>query len=368
MGMYFPPGNEQVKITFESNAQIIDFEEPTKTVTRQKGPLPARSHGRPTNHEEQKIADHESSEIEQLEKLEKMARSYVNKHVNDNEREGRNVTRKLRHARKHSRHRKIHEKHHHKPEKEKAANTSANLTVKRKTRKLFSFGSDSDDNSARKSRLKSLSEELNSIGEDRAQESQEIDVETPSHGRHKRNQEAVKLPDLLDQGIQHGGNALRNSSESSVSSFEEGLLDCYDGQILGKREFPPSKLCTDVNYLANGTHMQTHHDVIEDGYYYYIFYSDNDIVFNDIHAVFDIYKPTFQYENVTNSCLNKTECTFPFALFSNDRVIVEVPTRDGIDHEEDDSSLLVSVCQPRMAIYTIFPIALLFLIISCAFM
>ncbi|KAL0852516.1 hypothetical protein ABMA27_017035 [Loxostege sticticalis] len=224
-------------------------------------------------------------------------------------------------------------------------------------------------NSAREKKVKSLREKLNSVGhEGGGEESGEKDAENLRSRRRKRNQEPLIPPALLDHGIQHGGNALRNSSESSVSSFEEGLLNCYEGQVLLAQEFEPSELCTNVSYLVNGKYMQTRHDVSEDGYYYYIFYSDNDIVFNDIHALFDIYKPTFQYENVTNSCLNKTECTFPLTMLSNDRVIVEVPTKDGIDHEQDDVSLLISVCRPRMGIYTIFPIALLFLIICCAFM
>lgn len=53
--------------------------------------------------------------------------------------------------------------------------------------------------------------------------------------------------------------------------------------------------------------------------------------------------------------------------FSDEVVIVEVPTRDGIEHEDDDITILVSQCVPRMAVYMIFPIAVLFFILSCAF-
>ncbi|XP_043275762.1 uncharacterized protein [Venturia canescens] len=376
MGMYLPEANEQVKITFESNAQLIDFEEPTKTITRPKEPLPKRPRGKPRKHKERKIPENKRSDVgvEELEELEKIARVYLTKHVNDSDAlhqpGGKNSTRKLRHVKKHTRHRKHREKNHER--KARAEDTHPEHDAegwKNINLRSLQTPPDRKRNPPRVDRLKSLREELREVGDDRAQESEEIELETPSHRRLKRNQEPAGLPALLDHGIQHGGNALRNSSdESSVSSFEEGLLDCYDGQVLVKREFPPSELCTNVTYLVNGQHMQSHHDVTEDGYYYYIFYSDNDIVFNDIHAVFDIHKPTFQYEKVTNSCLNKTECTFPLPIFSSDRVIVEVPTRDGIDHEEDDISLLVSVCHPRMGVYVFFPIALLFLIISCAFM
>lgn len=187
--------------------------------------------------------------------------------------------------------------------------------------------------------------------------------------RHTRSQKPIK-PELLDRGIRHGGNAVKNQtdSDSSVSSFENGLLSCYEGNVLLAHEFDPSSQCN-VNYLLlNGNkHLQTVHEVAEDGYYYYIFYSDNDDVKNDIHAVFDIYKPSLQYENVTKACINETECKFSLSMTSVDRVIVEVPTKDGIDHESDDKSVLISTCVPRMGIYVIFPIAVLFLVLGCAF-
>ncbi|XP_055640194.1 uncharacterized protein LOC129777756 isoform X2 [Toxorhynchites rutilus septentrionalis] len=186
------------------------------------------------------------------------------------------------------------------------------------------------------------------------------------------NGERRKRDTVYDRAINHGGNAFNfpNNTSDSGSSFENSLLTCYDGDILLAQGFPPSHLCKDVQYLENGIHMVTKHEVASDGYYYYIFYSDNDYVQNDIHAVFDIYKPTFQYSNISESkgCVNSTNCSFPIPFWSDERVIVEVPTRDGIEHEEDDITLLISTCQPRMAIYVIFPISVLFLVLTCAFL
>lgn len=182
----------------------------------------------------------------------------------------------------------------------------------------------------------------------------------------------AKRDTIYDRKINHGGNAMNNSNNTSdsVSSFENSLLTCYDGNILLAKSFPPSNLCHDVQYLESGLHMVTKHEIASDGYYYYIFYSDNDYVQNDIHAVFDIYKPTYQYANISESkgCINSTNCSFPISFWSDERVIVEVPTRDGIEHEEDDITLLISTCQPRMAIYIIFPISVLFLVLTCAFL
>ena len=177
----------------------------------------------------------------------------------------------------------------------------------------------------------------------------------------------------LDGKIHHGGTALEyipeSEDDSSVSSFETGLLTCYDGSILLTRDFPPSHQCKDVHYLAKSKHMVTVHEVASDGYYYYIFYSDNDIAVNDVHAVFDIYKPTYQYNNVSKSgeCMNMRNCTFSIPFFSDRVVVVEIPTHDGIEREDVDG-LLISTCEPRMLIYMVFPIAVMFSVLACAFL
>jgi len=179
-------------------------------------------------------------------------------------------------------------------------------------------------------------------------------------------------PHNLDAKVVHGGNAGNKieSEESSASSFETELFTCYGGSILLTQGFAPSQQCHNVSYLlSNHTgHLTTAHNVNEDGYYYYIFYSDNDLVENDLHAIFDIYKPTYQLANITKQCANQTTCIFPVGFLKNEIVIVEIPTRDGIEHEDDDYSILISACEPRMAVYMIFPLLVLFLILGCAFL
>ncbi|CAB0018052.1 unnamed protein product [Nesidiocoris tenuis] len=182
---------------------------------------------------------------------------------------------------------------------------------------------------------------------------------------------AVEAPAFkLDGGIAHGGNARNYTeklNETSVSSFESTLLTCYDGQILLSESFDPSRQCNSTKFLESGSHLRTVHDVVSDGYYYYIFYSDNDYVLNDIHAIFDIHKPTYQFGNYTRGCINETECRFPVKFWSDEIVVVEVPTRDGIENEHEDITILTSVCIPRSAVYSIFPILILLCILVCAF-
>ncbi|XP_011189314.1 uncharacterized protein LOC105216493 isoform X2 [Zeugodacus cucurbitae] len=183
-----------------------------------------------------------------------------------------------------------------------------------------------------------------------------------------------KREHVYDRKYSHGGNAINftiTDESNSVSSFETGLFNCFNGTILLAEGFAPSAECVNAHFLENGSQrMLSKHEITEDGYYYYIFYSDNDLVRNDIHAIFDIYKPTFQYSNLSDAqgCVNATNCTFPIGFLSDEMVIVEVPTRDGIEHEEDDITYLISTCHPRTAVYAIFPITVLILILSCSFL
>ncbi|KAK6623177.1 hypothetical protein RUM43_009029 [Polyplax serrata] len=185
--------------------------------------------------------------------------------------------------------------------------------------------------------------------------------------RKRRNIFAGSLQNLDITKVAHGGNFNFTNDESSASSFETNLFNCYNDQILLHHVVPSSAQCLNTSFLFSRI-MTTTHNVTADGYYYYIFYSDNDDVRNSIHATFDIFKPTYQYSNYSKQCTNKTECTFPLDFMSNQRVIVEVPTKNGIEHEGDDITLLLSVCQPRMSVYIIFPVLVLFLILGCAFL
>ncbi|KAH8403029.1 hypothetical protein KR222_003405 [Zaprionus bogoriensis] len=186
-------------------------------------------------------------------------------------------------------------------------------------------------------------------------------------------QQRQKRENVYDRKYSHGGNAInftQTDESNSISSFETGLFDCFDGDMLLAEGFPKRPTCRDTHFLEKRMHDTVKHNITNDGYYYYIFYSDNDEVKNDIHAMFDIYKPTFQYSNVsqTHGCLNSTDCTFNIGFLSDEIVVVEVPTRDGIEHEEDDITNLISTCHPRSEIYALFPITVLVLILCCSFL
>lgn len=331
-GIYLPEADQQVKITFESNAQEINSKE------MKNEPVTETNIYQKQNELNDTINSENGTKNQQL--------NNIPLKMNPKEILKQN-TKKLR--------------NYNKEQINRIEGNKSNLINKTLSLQV---------SSEKEKRINLLKAELSKEKSDTAREENDENKRLNLNARHKRHQDPVDPPKLLDQGIRHGGNAakkINDNDDSSISSFENSLFTCYGGQVLLAQEFNESENCMDVSYLINGKHMQSRHDVIEPGYYYYIFYSDNDKVSNDIHAVFDIYKPTLQYENVTLACINKTECTFPLPMLTSERVIVEVPTKDGIDHEMDDISLLVSTCVPRMGVYIIFPVAVLFLILSCAF-
>lgn len=363
--IYLPGANKQVKIIYESNAQEIDSNESIMVepiniynTTNIHIPLVNVSSENPVNRNEKVLINTNNNTwpykfdenlMKDIETLYDTAASYIQKHIGDQQ-ESTNRTRKLRHLRRRNmrknKNKKMRQKRKHMQDQDRK------LHIQKLERELHSDRIDEEDMVRREVKPKD-----------------EIGIK-----RFRRSRELLKPPSLLDQGVRHGGNADKNltansDETSSVSSFENGLFNCYGGAILLTHEFEPSNQCTNISYLLSGKHTQANHHVEEDGYYYYIFYSDNDIVSNDIYAIFDIYKPTFQYENVSKSCINITDCSFSLSPLSADRIIVEIPTKDGIEHNEmDDISILISICQPRMGAYMVFPIAMLLVILGCAFM
>ncbi|XP_071454091.1 uncharacterized protein [Hetaerina americana] len=207
--------------------------------------------------------------------------------------------------------------------------------------------------------------------------------------KQRRKREDVRL---VDTGLRHGGTAIgyvkEESEEDSDSSFELGLKECYGGLVEHHQSFEPSQTCTedvasestDINGAEESKNsLRFAYDIVESGYYYFIFYSDNDRVINSMHAAFDIHKTVYEYEsqkteNSSEKCVNSTECTFTVGFLSGATVMVEIPHRDGIDRDLKDEvggpqgALLISSCHPRMAVYIVFPIAVLFLILGCAFL
>lgn len=184
--------------------------------------------------------------------------------------------------------------------------------------------------------------------------------------RHKRSVNKRSPSVTHMEAILHG-KTNKTEDDSDVSSFEQTLLMCHDGRILLNANFTYSNLCTNFKHLENEKHPRIPYKVPEDGYYFYIFYSDNDLISNEFYTIFDIWKPTYEYGGYVRNCVNQTECSFPLTMWSDEKVVVEIPTRNGIEHEIDDVSTLVSTCEPRTSLYSLFLVAVLISILFSAF-
>jgi len=349
-------GQGQVRVTFDTVAQEINSKQETSTPGPKAQQPPEDFEGEnESESEDATIAHEEMAEANNVTVLEHFAKQYILKRyipfkneteiVNNSSSLGKQNVRNFRHAKSRMRD----------PKK----NRNGEKVKNQQDIHLEESVNDKGDNVL--SMMTSENKPSSNSPEEKIPETRQ------------KTKRSIHFPaHVLDGGIEHGGNAGNISkgynTDSSVSSFENSLLTCYDGQILLAQSFLPSPTCTSIYALEKHGTMETVHEVTADGYYYYIFYSDNDYVQNDIHAVFNIHKPTYQYAKHSRACYNNTECTFPLAFWSNEIVIVEVPTRDGIEREEDDVTFLVSSCHPRMSVYVIFPVAVLFLVLGCAFM
>ncbi|XP_065344850.1 uncharacterized protein LOC135942591 isoform X1 [Cloeon dipterum] len=162
----------------------------------------------------------------------------------------------------------------------------------------------------------------------------------------------------FEGAIEHGGNTNWNVTEpedggSSVSSFESGLLTCFQGKTLFQRGFEASgKLCDEDVWTGSMVLSQT---VRTQGHYYYVFYSDNDLDINHIKALFQINATKPDFSLASHSCYNSTECKFSRSFFGG----------DGTVFLEAESELEVeSTCEPRIAVYLMFPVcAMVFVLI-----
>ncbi|XP_078032859.1 uncharacterized protein LOC144467784 [Augochlora pura] len=162
----------------------------------------------------------------------------------------------------------------------------------------------------------------------------------------------------------------RSNSEfwSSFSSSEERLLDCK-GLILNL-PLTPHRHCTPKHEKkhseASFANTVTYR-VPMNGYYFFVFNSENEIQPNYLRVNFDLLKTVYNISNAVHECKNSTtECSLPFRLFSNERTVLELPL-SGNDSQWNQEYVVVSTCEPRTAIYLLCIIMVPLLILVFAF-
>lgn len=162
----------------------------------------------------------------------------------------------------------------------------------------------------------------------------------------------------------------RSNSEfwSSFSSSEERLLDCK-GLILNL-PLTPHRQCTprheSEHTVASFANTITYR-VPTNGYYFFVFNSENEIQPNYLRVRFDLLKTVYNISNPVHVCKNSTmECSLPFKIFSNERTVLELPL-NGNDSLWNEEYVVVSTCEPRTSIYLLCIISVPLLILIFAF-
>ncbi|XP_020281490.1 uncharacterized protein LOC109853612 [Pseudomyrmex gracilis] len=162
----------------------------------------------------------------------------------------------------------------------------------------------------------------------------------------------------------------RSNSEfwSSFSSSEERLLECK-GLILNL-PLTPHRHCTpkhENDHSAASFANTVTYRVPLNGYYFFVFNSENEIQPNYVRVRFDLLKTVYDTSNPVHTCKNSTtECSLPFSIFSNEKTILELPV-SGNDSQWNEEYIVMSTCEPRTAIYVICVIMVPVLILCFAF-
>ncbi|XP_053620129.1 uncharacterized protein LOC128680765 isoform X2 [Plodia interpunctella] len=157
---------------------------------------------------------------------------------------------------------------------------------------------------------------------------------------------------------------------SSFSSSEEALLEC-DGLILNL-PLTPSASCTDdgsdeqTNRAARSNALT--YRVPANGYYFFVFNSENEVQTNFIKAKFDLQKTRYDVARTAlRECKNSTErCDLSLDIFSSQKVVLEVPLRNN-ESLWNEQFVIVSECEPRTSVYLFCVIAVPILILVFAF-
>ncbi|XP_045454878.1 uncharacterized protein LOC123664378 [Melitaea cinxia] len=157
---------------------------------------------------------------------------------------------------------------------------------------------------------------------------------------------------------------------SSFSSSEEALLECA-GLILNLPLTPHSSCqpgSSDQETLAASRANALTYRVPANGYYFFVFNSENEVQRNFIRARFDLQKTRYDVARTAlRECTNSTErCDLPLDIFSSQKVVLELPLRNN-DSLWNEQFVILSECEPRTSVYLVCVIAVPILILAFGF-
>nr|AEE63527.1 unknown [Dendroctonus ponderosae] len=156
---------------------------------------------------------------------------------------------------------------------------------------------------------------------------------------------------------------------SSFSSSEEALLNC-EGLILNLPLTPHHNCRSDLSeqeaeetYLANSITYR----VPVNGYYFFVFNSENEVQPNYLRVQFHINKAVYNLTDPVAVCVNSSNmCEVDLKFFSSEKLVLELPVL-GNDTLWNEEFIIESECEPRTALYAICVIAVPVIIILFAF-
>ncbi|KAL1114824.1 hypothetical protein AAG570_007648 [Ranatra chinensis] len=180
----------------------------------------------------------------------------------------------------------------------------------------------------------------------------------------------------VDIGEIHGSVNETNSKDrsdsefwSSFSSSEERLLSC-DGLLLnlplsfGSRCRPSA---TESQLEAASVENSVTYRIPSDGYYFFVFNSENEVQTNFLSAKFKIEKTTYNVSGAEATCLNANgSCSFQLRFGSSQKVVLELVHKPNETHWNEEF-ITISICEPRSSVYAVFIIAAPLMFIIFAF-
>lgn len=163
----------------------------------------------------------------------------------------------------------------------------------------------------------------------------------------------------------------RSNSEfwSSFSSSEEALLNCA-GLILSL-PLSPHKMCTnhsnDKQFTEASAPNTVTYSVPQNGYYFFVFNSENEVQENYIRVHFNLQKTMYDVSDAVYKCNNSTDqCSLPLNFFSKQKVVFELPLKNN-ETLWNEEFLVTSECEPRTIVYLLCVLSVPLLVLLFAF-
>ncbi|KAK7074710.1 hypothetical protein SK128_019416 [Halocaridina rubra] len=153
------------------------------------------------------------------------------------------------------------------------------------------------------------------------------------------------------------GDKSDEENYSSYSSSEEALASCQG--VIMTLPLVAYRSCSyrwlDINKIT--------YDIPVTGTYYFVYSSDNEIDLNRVYLNMTFEKVMYNVNESDIVCANSTDCSVPLTFMSKTKAVVEVPQ----ESTWNNSYLLETTCEPRVAVYLTFLLLVPILILFCAF-